>query len=281
MSASKPAARVVAPPRPENPVPALNGKDWQEFTLKRIVDVNYNTKIFRFRLPAGATELGLPTASCVLVRFQDGVDAKGKKKFVVRPYTPLEDPSLGVTGEFDLLIKHYEGGPMSTHIFNMVPGDKLQIKGPIAKYQWKKNETKEIALIAGGTGITPMLQIIQRILSDPEDMTRMSLTFCNVTERDILMRPYLDSLQTNHPNQFRVQYLLEKPTAGWNGPSGLIRPEILNRACPTPGNGKVFVCGPDGFVKAICGNKNPDLSQGTVSGYLKDMGYTENDVYKF
>ena len=38
---------------------------------------------------------------------------------------------------------------------------------------------KKLGLIAGGTGITPMLQLVRQILKDPEDKTEVSLLFAN------------------------------------------------------------------------------------------------------
>lgn len=35
------------------------------------------------------------------------------------------------------------------------------------------------------------------------------------------------------------------------------------------------------MMKAISGDKAPDYSQGQVGGVLKDLGYTEDMVYKF
>lgn len=53
---------------------------------------------------------------------------------------------------------------------------------PRVKYPGKPEEVRkatQIGLMSGGTGITPMLQIIMAILKDPEDHTRVSLLFAN------------------------------------------------------------------------------------------------------
>ena len=43
----------------------------------------------------------------------------------------------------------------------------------------------------------------------------------------------------------------------------------------------IFVCGPPPMMKAISGDKAPDYTQGPVGGALKDLGYSEDMVYKF
>lgn len=53
-----------------------------------------------------------------------------------------------------------------------------------------------------------MLQIIRKVLSDPKDKTKISLLFGNVTEEDILLREYLDTISKSHPDQVKVYHML-------------------------------------------------------------------------
>ena len=75
----------------------------------------------------------------------------------MRPYTPVIFP--GSDTHLDLVVKSYAAGKMSKHIGNLEVGDTLEVKGPLPKYPYKPNAKKHIAMIAGGTGITPMLQV--------------------------------------------------------------------------------------------------------------------------
>ena len=56
----------------------------------------------------------------------------------------------------------------------------------------KQLTCKKLGMIAGGTGITPMLQIAATILDDPSDTTEVSVLYANQTEDDILVREMLD-----------------------------------------------------------------------------------------
>ena len=47
---------------------------------------------------------------------------------------------------------------------------------------------KKVSMIAGGSGITPMLQVITAVLADPNDDTELALLYANHTEGDILVR---------------------------------------------------------------------------------------------
>lgn len=170
---------------------------------------------------------------------------------------------------------------MTPAIFDLKVGDVVQMKGPIAKYQYKANTKKHVGLIAGGTGLTPMLQVADAILRNPEDKTEVTFIFANIAEEDILLRKQLDERAAKHKN-FKVHYVLEKAPKDWSGSVGYVSKDIIQKHIPAPSNDNlVLVCGPPPMMKAISGAKNPDYSQGEVDGLLKDIGYTKEQVFKF
>eukprot|EP01121_Diplochlamys_sp_Union-15-3_P009380 TRINITY_DN2563_c0_g1_i5.p1 TRINITY_DN2563_c0_g1~~TRINITY_DN2563_c0_g1_i5.p1 ORF type:complete len:171 (-),score=25.03 TRINITY_DN2563_c0_g1_i5:50-562(-) len=170
---------------------------------------------------------------------------------------------------------------MSSHIASLKPGDTLEIKGPIKKLPYKANMKDEIGMIAGGSGITPMLQVLQEILRNPDDQTEVSLIFANVTEEDILLRRELEQLTKDYPN-FKLYYILSRPSENWTQSKGYVSKEMIISQLPPPSpKTLIYVCGPNGMVNYLSGAKNPDNSQGPIGGLLKDLGYTEDMVYKF
>ncbi|EFW99155.1 NADH-cytochrome b5 reductase [Grosmannia clavigera kw1407] len=247
--------------------------------LESVETLNHNTKQFRFKLPEEDSVSGMHAASALLTKFKP----EGAEKPVVRPYTAVSDDDA--VGHLDLLVKKYEGGPMSTHIHSLVPGQKLEIKGPITKYPWAPNKHEHIALLAGGTGITPMYQLLQAIFKNPGvDKTKVTLVFGNIAEEDILLRKQLNELENTYPQQFRVFYVLEKPPSDkWTGGSkGYITKDLLKEVLPEPTSGdiKLFVCGPPGLMKAVSGPKKSPSNQGELTGALKELGYTAEQVVK-
>ena len=118
------------------------------------------------------------------------------------------------------MVKVYPNGNMSKHIGNLKPGDELEFKGPNLKYAYEANKEGHLGLIAGGSGLTPMLQILQKIALNPNDSTKIDLIFANVEEKDIFLKKQLDSYAAKKPDQIKIHYVLEKPPKGWNGPSG-------------------------------------------------------------
>ncbi|KAK6945069.1 Oxidoreductase FAD/NAD(P)-binding [Dillenia turbinata] len=262
----------------EGPKVALNPNKWIEFKLQDTAKVSHNTRLFRFSFDPNE-KLGLDVASCFITRAPLGQDSDGKTKYVIRPYTPISDPEA--KGFFDLLIKVYPEGKMSQHIASLKPGDVLEVKGPIEKLRYTPNMKKHIGMIAGGTGITPMLQVIEAILKNPDDKTQVSLLYGNVSPDDILLKQKLDALAAANPN-LKVFYTVDNPTKDWRGGKGIISKDMVVKGLPGPSDDTlILVCGPPGMMEHISGDKAKDYTQGELSGILKELGYTESMVYKF
>ena len=142
---SSPAPSASAPQK------AFQGGDqgFIDLKLESVEEINHNTKKFRFALPNSDDVSGLSIASALLTKYK----GPEMEKPVIRPYTPTSDEDA--KGYIDLVIKKYPNGPMSEHLHDMKPDQRLDFKGPVPKYPWEANKHSHIALIAGGTGITP------------------------------------------------------------------------------------------------------------------------------
>ncbi|KAG0579970.1 hypothetical protein KC19_4G139000 [Ceratodon purpureus] len=270
---SEPAAAEEAGPKS-----ALNPKEFVKFKLAEVHDVNHNTKVYRFTFDSQEA-LGLNVASCLITKAEIGKKKDGSPNYVIRPYTPISPPDS--KGYFDLLIKIYPEGKMTQHLAHLKPGDELDVKGPIPKLPYTPNMKKQIGMVAGGTGITPMLQVIDAIVSNPEDNTQVSLVFANTSPADILLKAKLDALSFAHPN-FKVFYVVDKSSEEWKGGKGYLNKDMLVKGLPAPSDDTlILVCGPPGMMNIVSGDKAPDRSQGELVGILKDLGYTSEQVFKF
>ncbi|KAF2839444.1 ferredoxin reductase-like protein [Patellaria atrata CBS 101060] len=240
--------------------------------------VTPNVKRLRFALPEEDAVSGIKTTSAIITKYK----GPNMEKPVIRPYTPTSDEET--RGFMEFHIKRYPDGPMSQHLHNMEPGQRLDIKGPIPKYPWAPNKHEHIALIAGGTGITPMWQLANTIFKNQDDKTKVTLVFGNISEDDIILKREWEHLENTYPQRFRAFYTLDKPSETWKGGKGFITKDLLKTVLPEPKEGekvKIFVCGPPGMYKAISGTKKSPADQGELEGYLKELGYSKDQVYKF
>ncbi|KAI9263771.1 hypothetical protein BY458DRAFT_458404 [Sporodiniella umbellata] len=254
----------------------FNAPDFTSLKLISVEKISHDTSIFRFALPENQNA-GLPVASCVVARHE----VEGDKP-IIRPYTPISDNDTD--GHLDFVIKKYATGKLTPIIHDMKIGDKLDFKGPIPKYDWEKDQKANVGMVAGGTGITPMLQVIRRVFNEKstDKKTKITLVFANVSEKDILLKDELDKIAEKHPDRFKVIYTLDKVPENWKGLRGYITADVIKANFPSPEekDAVIMVCGPPPMVASIAGPKK-GMKQGELSGILKELGYNQENVFKF
>ncbi|RWS15415.1 NADH-cytochrome b5 reductase 3-like isoform X2 [Dinothrombium tinctorium] len=238
--------------------------------------ISHDTRRFRFALPSNEHELGLNLGQHIYL------SASIDDKLVIRPYTPVS--SEHVKGYFDLVIKVYfknvhpkypDGGKMSQYLESLAIGDKILIRGPNGlliykgkgKFAIRKNKTsppvtyeyKKCGMIAGGTGITPMLQILRAALEDQEDQTQFWLLFANQSEKDILLRDELESLAKKHPSRFHLWYTVDRADDTWKYSVGFVNADMISNYLPPPDDSTIILlCGPPPMINFAC---NPNLDK--------------------
>jgi len=255
----------------KSPPIALSPTEFRKFKLIDKVNVSHNTRKFTFELQSADTKLGLPIGQHATLRF---TDKNGKNH--QRSYTPVTGDE--VLGKVSFVVKIYkanehpkfpEGGKMSQHLDSLQIGDTQEMKGPKGHLNYKgkgkftikemrkpisERNVKHIGMIAGGTGITPMLQIISAVLRDPNDKTSLSLLFANQTEDDILVREELEELAKKCPEQFKLHYTLDNPPEeNWKHSSGFINKDMIQTHLPASNDSTLIIlCGPPPMIKYAC-----------------------------
>ncbi|KAG0764629.1 hypothetical protein G6F57_001451 [Rhizopus arrhizus] len=259
---------------------AFSPSEFRSFQLETIKRINHNVSLFRFKLPGSSDVASLPVASCVM--FRSNITKDGKTEEVIRPYTPTSLETA--EGHVDFVIKDYPKGNMSRHVHSMKVGDTIDIKGPFQKYNWQSKPVEYVGMVAGGTGITPMLQLIRKIFgsNSPYKNTKVTLVFANQEEQDILFKEELEGYERDFPSRFKLVNVIERPSANWPGSKGFVDQGLIEKVFPHPDieDSVIFVCGPPPFMEAVSGDKNPDKSQGPLKGILKSLGYVQDRVYK-
>ncbi|KAI1317356.1 NADH-cytochrome b5 reductase [Mortierella claussenii] len=223
--------------------PPMDPKVYRKFKLVDKVVCSPNTAMYKFALPHKDDILNLPIGQHMSVM------AKVNGKEISRSYTPTS--SSDDVGHFVLCIKSYPQGNISKMFSELHIGDSIDVRGPKGQFSYTPNMCRAIGMIAGGTGLTPMLQIIRAVLKNPADKTQINFIFANVTEEDILLRAELDLLSKKHP-QFKVYYVLNNPPEGWTGGVGFVNADMIKEHMPAPAADiKVLLCGPPPMITAM------------------------------
>jgi len=179
------------------PSVALGGNDKiVTCTISEITQESPDTKLFKFALPDKKSVLGLLPGQHM--RITTEIDGKD----VFRTYTPVR---YQTPGEFECVIKVYKEGVITQYLDGLTVGSDVKIYGPIGMIKVENNiykkvsgeevladKPKKIGMIAGGSGITPMIQLVNSTEKDCKDVS-FKLIFSNKTVGDIICRKELES----------------------------------------------------------------------------------------
>ncbi|XP_071989598.1 NADH-cytochrome b5 reductase 1 [Engystomops pustulosus] len=227
---------------------------------------------------------------CFLIGKCVYLSARINGNLVVRPYTPV---CCDDKGYVDLIVKVYfkdqnpdfpEGGKMSQYLEHLSIGESIEFQGPKGLLEYKgkgffaiqpnKNSPTErrfarkVGMIAGGTGLTPMLQLIQAIINDPEDETKCFLLYANKSKDDILLRNDLEKLRDAYSEHFKLWFTVDIATEEWEYGKGFIDAKMIQEHLPPPADDIIILlCGPPAMVKLAC---RPSLN---ILGYHENMYY--------
>lgn len=199
----------------------------------------------------------------------------------------------GLCGESSFLlqfaIKLYPKGRMSRFLSSLKIGDVIRIKGPHGRPLFSPRDDKcwtQLYMIAGGSGLTPMLQLLNYHAKFAQYPCDLHLIFANRKECDIMMKPVLEFfaqsiLQDNVNVRFQVTHVLSQPDPTWKGFSGRLDAELLKNILYSEEkaghnsplldaehqtNILFVICGPTGMAETV------------HKALTKDMGVPDNCI---
>ena len=159
----------------------LQFRKWKKAVLYSKTNVSWDTRLFTFKLDHDKQTLGLPVGKHLMIRLKD----PATRETIIRSYTPISETSKA--GFMDILIKVYfdnksrKGGKMSQALDSIPIGHFVDFKGPIGQFQYFGNglctvneverRVQKFVMISGGSGITPMYQVLRAVMHDEADDT--------------------------------------------------------------------------------------------------------------
>lgn len=259
---------------------ALNPKKKRAFKLQAKTVLSHDSFMLDFALPTPEHVLGLDTGKHMFLSNAIGGET------VMRRYTPIS--SNYDIGCVKFVIKAYRpcerfpaGGKFSQHLDSLQIGDTVDFRGPVGEFEYIASGkylidgheffSSKFNMIAGGTGITPVMQIASEILRHPEDKTQISLVFACREENDLLMRSTLDEWAVKFPDKFRVHYILsETAPTGWKYSTGFVNKELFhNELYPAADDVHNLMCGP------------PIMLEKGVTPNLVELGHNKDRIFAF
>lgn len=156
---------------------------------------------------------------------------------------PISVSGIG-EGYVDLTIRKV--GVVTDEIFNNFKGDKLFLRGPYGNgFDLEEYKNKELIVVAGGTGLSPVKGIVDYFASNPKDSKGCTLIAGFKSPSDILFKEDIKSWENNMNVIISVDVIEE----GYTGKQGLVTKYVPDLQIKDMDNVQVVVVGPPMMMK--------------------------------
>ena len=185
-------------------------------------------------------------------------------KEITRAYSLASAPSG--TNRFELCLNRVDPGHLSPRLFDMKPGDCIEMRPPLGMFVLRQQAPRDSIFIATGTGIAPFRSMLQAHLN--ASSPAFTLLFGVRYESHLLYREEFEEMALAHAN-FRFWPTLTRPDAGWKGRQGRVQAHLAEAIGPIHER-RVDV---DFY---LCGLKE---MVDEVRGILKGQGFDRKQIF--
>ncbi len=166
-----------------------------------------------------------------------------------RSYSIASAPECGV---LELTVEDITEGEVSPYLAEvLVPGDQLELRGPIGgHFVWTADVGGPLLLIGGGSGVVPLMSMLRYRKAIGSDVPA-TLLASSRSWIEIIYREELDELAADPALQI-VHTLTRSRPADWTGYDRRIDQAMLEEVAVPPAAGTMaYVCGPTGLVESV------------------------------
>jgi ferredoxin-NADP reductase len=214
---------------------------WQIATVTGITPETPRVKTFTLKLPNWVAHRPGQHYD-VRLTAPDGYQAQ-------RSYSIASEPER--IGEIDLTVERLNDGEVSTYMHDvLVPGDAIEVRGPIGGYfVWDVGLGGPLLLIAGGSGIVPLMAML-RHRSEAQARIPARLLYSVRGPDDVIYADELNRLRQATAGLDVIFTYTRAQPANWTGYRRRIDRAMLDEvARPLGASPLAYVCGPTVFVE--------------------------------
>jgi ferredoxin-NADP reductase len=170
---------------------------------------------------------------------------------VERSYSIASEPERA--GEVDITVERIPGGEVSPFLHGVVvPGDRLEVRGPIGGYfVWEAALGGPLLLVAGGSGVVPLMAMARHRARAGSRVPARLLVSSRGPE-EIIYRAELDRLSAAGDGFGVAHTLTRQQPPGWTGYARRIDEQMLAEVIEPLGSAaRAYACGPTALVEVV------------------------------
>lgn len=195
--------------------------------------------------------------NCKVAFFRAGqylsIDLNVNGTRISRPFSISSTPEDAIENNFyEITIKTKSNGFFTSYIRdNWKAGTTVYASEPMGFFYYEPlRDSKEIICLAGGTGITPFRSIIKDTLGNYSDVT-ISLFYGIDTPSDLILEDFFKGLEADYLERFKLVTVCTNHQEKWQGESGFITAELIEKHIDSVSSKSFFVCGSGEFHRFI------------------------------
>ncbi len=168
-----------------------------------------------------------------------------------RSYSVASEPER--VGEIDLTVEALPDGEVSSYLCDVVvPGDQVEVRGPIGGYfVWEAGTAGPLLLVGGGSGVVPLMSILRHRRAAGSTVPAR-LLYSVRSPADVIYAAELDRLQAAGDGLQVIFTFTRSQPPGWPGYPRRIDEEMLGDVMRPLGAGlRAYVCGPSSLVENV------------------------------
>ena len=217
--------------------------EWQAGTVTAIRPETRQTKSFTFALPKWMAHRPGQHYD-VRLTAPDGYQTQ-------RSYSVASPPER--MGEVELTVERIPDGEVSPYLHDvLMPGDQLEVRGPIGGYfVWDVSLGGPLLLVGGGSGVVPLMAMLRHRAAQHSTVPARIL-YSSRTAEDVIYRDEFDAMASADGTFEPFYTFTRQPPAGWTGYRRRIDATMLAEVMrPFDRRARVYVCGPTLLVEAV------------------------------
>jgi ferredoxin-NADP reductase len=166
-----------------------------------------------------------------------------------RSYSIASPPEAGLLA---ITVERLADGEVSPYLTDeLVPGDKLELRGPIGGYfVWSAEQGGPLLLVAGGSGVVPLMSMLRHRAS-ARSAVPARLLYSVRTIADLIYADELDGIQAVDPEVDVFYTLTREQPPGWTLYARRVDADMLSEVAFPGAEGLAYVCGPTRFVEVV------------------------------
>lgn len=206
--------------------------------IKQLKKETANAVSIVFEVPAELTDTFQYDAGQYLTIKASPNGEELRRSYSISSYSAIDQ-------ELQVSCKMIDGGRMSTYLFkNINEGDSLEVMPPMGSFTLDKVD-EPLVLFAAGSGITPIISILKKALS--EGSNQVKLFYGNRSEGEIIFKSELEALGSKYQNKLEIKHYLSSKSERLDTTTT----KNIVTALESDENTAYFICGPEGMISAV------------------------------